>query len=332
MISKKTIMTITAMFIISMGMLSACGSVASTEQKSENIAVTENENVPDNENAENVNEMTEPISEESTFGLKDYEGLYCMTATDVIEDYEVTYTWGYQLNGDGTGMYYGQDDVDITWNETEIHTASNTYDFTMEPGKLTVDGITYNKVEGNFITPDPCEVDVDNIENGIYHAYISEYGINENAGKLTVEAEINTVETYDIVDINRMAVGDVIYINGLLLPVNSIDHTDFGIININGGVENFGSALIAEDESNCFVHAGIDMEKSFTRHGIANLPVSENVKLIDQKHPDQVKEYTGNEAISVFKEIVHEEPLDCDNCTITVENGEIVEINRLYVP
>ena len=59
---------------------------------------------------------------------------------------------------------------------------------------------------------------------------------------------------------------------------------------------------------------------------------AENVKLIDQKHPDQVKEYTRNEAISVFKEIVHEEPLDCDNCTITVENGEIVEINRLYVP
>lgn len=305
MTKKRIIMAITVISIISMGMLTACGKTAIE---------------------------TEESTEESSFGLKDYEGLYCATITDEIEGNNVTYTWGYQFNGDGTGMYYGQDNLELTWNETEIHCGGHAETFTMEPGKLTVNGITYDKVEGNFITPNPCEVDVDNIENGIYHIYVSDYGMKEDNGKLTLDVEINTVETFDIVDINRMAVGDVIYIDGVLLPINSIDQTTWGIININGGIENFGSALVAEDESNCFVHAGIDMEKSYKSHGIAKLPVSDNVKLINQRNLPDVKEYTGSEAISLFKEMVNEGPLFCDNCSIMVENGEIIEITRLYTP
>lgn len=325
-------MVITAMSIISIGMLSACGNIAIKEQKNEKSEVAEDIIADDNtEIIKNAAETEEPI-EETAFGLKDYEGLYCMTATDEIEGYEVTYTWGYQFNGDGTGMYYGQDNLELTWNETEIHCGGHTETFTMEPGKLTVNGLTYDKVEGNFITPNPCEVDVDNIENGIYNVYISEYGVNEDAGRLMLNAEICTVETFDIADINRMAEGDVIYIDGVLLPINSIDYTKWGIININGGIENFGSALVAEDESNCFVHAGIDLEKSYKSHGMANLPVSDDVKLINQRNLPDVKEYTGSEAISLFNEMVQEGPLYCDNCSIMVENGEIIEITRLYTP
>lgn len=332
MTKKRIIMAITVISIISMGMLTACGKTAIEEQKNENLEVAEN--IADNEKTEVIENATEAeeSTEESSFGLKDYDGLYCMTATDEIEGYEVTYTWGYQFNGDGTGMYYGQDNLELTWNETEIHCGGHSETYTMEPGKLTVNGITYDKVNGNFITPNPCEVDVDNIENGIYHIYISDYGVNEDNGKLTLDVEINTVETFDIVDINGMAEGDVIFIDGLLLPINSIDYTDWGIININGGLENNGSALRADDESNCFVYAGMDLQKSYKSHGIANLPVSENVKLINQRNLPDVKEYTGSEAISLFKEMVHEGPLYCDNCSIMVENGEIIEITRLYTP
>lgn len=318
---KKVILGVAVASVASMGMLTACGNVAVSEQKNENVEV-----------AENITENDEAIIEENSFGLKDFEGFYCKTETEEIEDYEVTHTYGYQFNGDGTGVYYGQDVVEITWNETEIHFADSTESFKMEPGKLTVSDIVYDKISGNFITPNPCEVDVDNIENGIYYVYVDESGINENDGKYEIRAEIFTEDSYDIVDINRMAEGDVIYINGQLLPVNSIAKTDSGIIEINGGIENLGSALRAVDESNCFVYVGMDMERSYTRQGIASIAVSDNVKLIDSRNPAEEKEYTGSDAVSALKEIVKEYPLTCYDGLITVENSEIVEIHRMYRP
>lgn len=332
---KNKILTAVFASIISIVMLVGCGSAE--EQKNENTVVAENENTIENESTSEIDDTTteevvEEATEEIAFGLQDFEGLYCITATEEIEDYEVTYTYGYLFNGDGTGKCYGQDEVDITWNETEIHYADRTETFVMEPGKLTVGDIVYEKIKGNFITPNPVEVNIDNIENGIYHAYIDESGISETDGKLMVRAEIYTEDSYDIVDINRMAEGDVIYINGVLLPVNSVDHTDSGIININGGVENNGSALVAVDESNCFVYAGMDMERSYTLHGMTNLSVSDNVKLTDKSDPTEDKEYTGNDAIAALKELVSDYPLNCHTCSIMVENGEIIEINRLYIP
>lgn len=324
---NKTILGITIASVISIGMLSACGKAAATEQKNENTEVAENAAV-----TENIAEAVEEIAETPSFGLQDFEGFYCYSGTEEIEDYEVTYTYGYQFNGDGTGAYYGQDVIDITWNETEIHFPDYTESFVMEPGKLTVGDIVYDKIEGKFIAPNPCDVDAENIENGIYHAYIDEYGIEEADSDVTIRAEIFTEDSYDIVDINRMAKGDVIYINGQLLPVDSITQTDSGIININGGVEELGSALIAVDESNCFVYAGMDMERSYTRQGIADLTVSDDVKLTDKHDPSADKEYMGSDAVSALKEMVKEYPLTCYNCSIMVEDGAIVEITRLYTP
>lgn len=320
-IMKKRILLSTLIAsVISFGMLSACGTVVETEQNSETMD-------------ESIAEKDEDIIEESIFGLQDFEGFYCMTETEEIEDYAVTNTYGYQLNGDGTGVCFGQDVVEFTWNETEIHFADSTESFVMEPGKLTVGDVAFEKITGNFIAPNPCEIDADNIENGIFYIYLDESGISEADGKVTVRTEIYTEDSYDIVDINRMAQGDVIYINGRLLPVDSVSKTDNGIIEVNGGIENMGSALRAVDESNCYVFVGMDMESSYTRQGIANLTVSDNVKLIDY-HDDIYDgiEYSDKDAIMTLKEIVKEYPLTCYDGVIIVENSEIIEIDRLFRP
>lgn len=325
MIKKKFTLCVAIAFAISIGLLTACGNAAGSEQKP-------TENAIDNA-AENTVETEENITEETAFGLQDYEGLYCNTGTEQIEDYEITYTYGYQLNGDGTGVAYGQDVVDFTWNETEIHFADNTVPFAMEPGKLTVENIVYDKVEGKFITPNPYYVDVNNIEDGIYYAFIDKSGINEANDGLTIKAEIYTMDTYDIVDISQMAKGDVIYINGQLFPIDTTEKNDLGLININGGLENGGTALIAEDESNCFVFAGMDAQRSFSRQGIADFAVSENVKLFDYyDDPNEGKEYTGGDVVSALKEMTEEYPLTCYNCSIMVEGNQIIEIKRLFVP
>lgn len=310
MFKKKLVLCVAVVSVIMAGILSACGKKSDTQE------------------GKNADET----KDESSFGLKDYEGLYCMTATDEIEGFEVTYTYGYLLNGDGTGVSFGQDDVDFTWNETEIIFADSTRSFAIESDKLTVDGVTYDKIEGNFIAPNKCNVDTDNIADGIYYAYIDKDGISESDGKVVVKAEIYTEDSYDIVDVNKMAKGDVIYINGRLLPVDSIEKTDWGVINVNGGIEEMGSALIADEESNCFVFAGMDMERSFTCHGISTLDISDDMKFIDNSEPSEVIENTGSDAVRALKAFVDKYPLTCYDAKITIEQGAIVEIYRMYRP
>lgn len=339
MIKKRTVLCVAIVCVISIGLLSGCANAASTEQNTtENTTESTTDTLTENaveaeESATEESASEESITEEATFGLQDYEGLYCETGTEQIEDYEITYTYGYQFNGDGTGVCYAQDNVDFTWNETEIHFADRTIPFTMEPGKLTVEDIVYNKIEGRLITPNPYYVDTNNIEDGIYYAFIDKSGINEANDGLTIKAEIYTMDTYDIVDISQMAKGDVIYINGQLFPIDTIEKNDLGLININGGLENGGTALIAEDESNCFVFAGMDAQRSFSRQGIADFAVSENVKLFDYyDDPNEGKEYTGGDVVSALKEMTEEYPLTCYNCSIMVEGNQIIEIKRLFVP
>lgn len=323
---KEMITGAIAMSIVSMGLLSACGNSADTQPSQEEIV-----NATETEEAA-TEEVAEETAGEASVGLQEYEGFYCTTTTEQIEDYEVTTTNGYLFNGDGTGVSYGQDVVDFTWNETEIHFGESTENFTMEAGKLKIGDVEFDKIDGNLILPQPCNVDIENVDNGIYHAGIDLSGISETDGKVTVSAEIYTEETYDIVDVNRMTKGDVIYINGELLPVEIVEKTDSGALNINGGIEEMGSALRPEEESNCYVYFGMDDYGSYTCHGVAELTLSENAKLINNADPSEVKETTGSDVGPALKELLENYSLSCYNCIITVEEGEIVEINRVYVP
>lgn len=302
---KRLILSVVMITILSMGLLSACG-----KQK-------------------NVNENT---TESSSAGFQVYAGFYCKTEIEKIENFEVTHTYGYLLNTDRTGVCYGQDVVDFTWDKDGIYFKDSTVAFTIKDNKLTVGNIVYDRIAGKLIMPNSNAVDINNIKDGIFNVSIDKNGINTVSEKTTITAEIFTEESYDIVDINRMTNGDVIYINGTLLPVKSIKKTTSGIIEINDGIENGGSAVRAIDESNCFVYVGMDMEKSYSRKGIAKLSVSDKVKLVDKSNPSENKEYTGNDAISALKKMTENYSLNCYNCSITVENGVIIEINRLFTP
>lgn len=327
MIKKSMILGVA---VSSVFMLVACGNAAGTQQNND---VSENgvEKITIGETG-NVTEANEDSADGTSFGLQDFEGFYCMTRTEEMDGFEISVTEGYQFNGDGTGVCYGQDLVDITWNETEIHFADSTVPFTMEPGKLTVNDIEYGKIEGKLITPFPINVDIDNIENGIYFVDIDASGISEADGQVTIKTEIYTEDSYDIVDINQMSEGDVIYVQGQLMPVNSVEKTASGILEVNGGIENMGSAFRALDESNCFVFAGMDMDRSYTRHGVTSFKVSDNVKFMDHYDPTEEKVYTGTDAVSAIKEACEKTYLNCYNCSIMVENGEIIEVKRIYTP
>lgn len=311
--------------VLSAGMLAGCGQ--SGDVTGEDGLSTIHEEIAD----PSVDTTVEP-TDDTAFGLADYEGLYCTSVTESFDDFELTYTYGYLLNGDGTGVSYGQDIVDITWNETEIHMGDIVEGFSMEPGKLTINDVTYEKIDGNFIAPQPYYVDIDNVDNGYYNVTIDGSGISEADGKVTVRAEIFAEDTYDIVDVNFMAAGDVLYVNGQLMPVETVDKLDSGVIEVNGGIENNGCALRPEEESNCYVYFGMDDAMSYSRKGVAELTLSENAKLFDNSDPTEVKESEGRDVAPALQKLAENYALYCNSTRILVEDGEIVEINKFYTP
>lgn len=306
--------------IIVMGMCFGCGGV-----QPENTA---------DATADDIESLEE---ESSAFGLKDFEGFYYQTVTEEFDGFELISIYGYQFNGDGTGTCYGQDVIDITWNETEIHSGGNVVNYQMEPGKLTVHDevvgdIIYNKLSGNFVKPNSHAVDMDAIEDGIYPVDIYQDGVSMMDDVLSITAEIYTEETYDIAEIGQLAPGDILFINGMLYEINTVETSQYGSLEINGGLEEGGTSLRPHEESNCYMYFGMDDECSYSRQGIATIPVSAEVKLTDSSDLSGEKVYSGEEVKAALDLILSDDFLSRYNCRIRVENGSIVEISKMYRP
>jgi len=317
---KKKIKIMLGLMLIA-SCISACGT-KSQETESKEVEV----------NFEKIEDDTN-----SSFGLKDFEGFYYQTNTEEIDGYSVTCTYGYQFNGDGTGTYYGQDNIDMTWNETEIHCGDQVYNYDMEPGMLTVhinqnSDEVYEKCKGKFIKPNPYNIDVENVEDGIYPANFNADDITEKDGNYTIKFSLYTEDTYDIVDIGQMTTGDIIFIGGSLIEVKTVDRSDAGYIEVNGGIEEGGTNLRSLEESNCYVFFGFDDISTYTNKGVVELAFSEAFKLIDESDPSDSKEYTGSEAVERLKELADNYLISQYSCRILVENGMVSEITNLFTP
>jgi len=226
--------------------------------------------------------------------------------------------------------------VDITWNETEIHFDSSACNYDMEPGKLTVHGETgdkvYEKTAGKFVKPNPYNVDVNNMTDGIFPACILEGAIKDSDSGMTLYSQIFTEDTYDIVDIGQMSEGDILYVDGSLMEVKSVDTNSYGTKLINGGLDEGGTDLRPVEESNCYVYFGYNDITSYTSQGFADFKVNADVKFIDNSEPSEEKVYSGKEVKDAVNEFVANHGLNEYNCKVMFENGEVTEINVVFIP
>ena len=150
-------------------------------------------------------------------------------------------------------------------------------------------------------------------------------------GTLTVN--VYSEDCYDIVDISAMEVGDTFVLGGLDFEIESLERDSDGDLLINGGLNNNGFTLRAYEEDNCWRVVMENDENTYTNRGEATLPLAEDVTFTDSweigKEPVTV---TGAEEVAkaiAESEMDYFSPL---NAVIRVENGEIVEIIRTYMP
>lgn len=180
--------------------------------------------------------------------------------------------------------------------------------------------------EPKTVAPNPIEIDLEAPEDGIYSAAFTAADLT---GTTLSNVHLYTADTYDIVDISTLEVGDTITIDGEDVEIKSIERDD--LVHINGGLEEGGWDLKAQDESNCFVVFGLDDACTYTDHGAATLEVSEDVVFSDNALMED-RTTTGIEDVTAAIAEGEAYGYDMYNTTLRVEDGKIVEINRIYVP
>lgn len=151
----------------------------------------------------------------------------------------------------------------------------------------------------------------------------------DETGKMQMDLKIYSYDCYDMVDISNLKVGDTLVRHTDEVQVTSIEQNDAGTIYINGGLDNGGFDLVTDD-CGVFYEMGYNDHKNWYQVGEATIRVSADFKGSDCADPElgEVVIYPGDFLVDAVKNY----DFTPYNTTIRIEGGQIVEMNRRYIP
>ena len=148
-------------------------------------------------------------------------------------------------------------------------------------------------------------------------------------GRQKMNLKIYTYNKYDMVDVANLMVSDTVVRHSGEVKVISKEQNGAGTIYINGGLENGGFDLVTDD-CGIFYETGFNDVKNWYEIGEATIRVSTDFKGIDNADLEEgeVIIYPGDFLIGA----VTNYDFTPYNTTIRVEDGQIVEMNRVFIP
>ena len=151
----------------------------------------------------------------------------------------------------------------------------------------------------------------------------------DDQGRMQMDLKIYSYDQYDMVDIANLKVGDTLVRHDGEVKVTSKEQNDAGTIYINGGLDNGGFDLVTDD-CGTFYEMGFNDTKNWYQIGESTIRVSADFKGIDSADLEQgeVIIYPGDFLIGA----VTNYDFTPYNTTIRVEDGQIVEMSRVYIP
>jgi hypothetical protein len=183
--------------------------------------------------------------------------------------------------------------------------------------------------ETHTITPLP-DTTMENLSDAILSISLDEGDAYvDDSGRMQMDLKIYTYDKYDMVDIANLKAGDTVVRHFGEVKVVSKEQNEAGTIFINGGLENGGLDLVTDD-CGIFYETGFNDVKNWYEIGEATIRVSVDFKGIDNADLEQgeVIIYPGDFLIGA----VTNYDFTPYNTTIRVEDGQIVEINRVFIP
>lgn len=151
----------------------------------------------------------------------------------------------------------------------------------------------------------------------------------DDTGKMQMDLKIYTYDQYDMVDFSTLKVGDILVTHAGDVKVLALEQTSNGTVRINGGLERNGMEFVTDD-SGVFYEISFNDHKNWYEAGAATIRVSTEFVFTDNADLEQgeVIYYPGSFLIG---EVTNYD-FTPYNTTVRVEDGQIVEMNRRYIP
>ena len=194
---------------------------------------------------------------------------------------------------------------------------------------ILLTGCSGEKEPAVTVTPLPDTV-MENLTDAVLSVSLEEGDAYvDDTGIMQMDLKIYTYDKYDMVDISALKVGDILATHSGEVEIASLEHSETGIVSINGGLKAGGLDLVTDD-STIYFETGMNDAKNWYEAGEATIRVSVDFKFLDNGDPGQgeVLFYPGSFLIG---EVTNYD-FTPYNTTIRIENGQIIEMNRIYIP
>ena len=171
---------------------------------------------------------------------------------------------------------------------------------------------------------------MDNLNDAILSISLNEGDAYvDDTGKMQMDLTLYSYDQYDMVDISMLKVGDILVTHAGEVEITTLDRKENGTILINGGLDENGFDLVT-NETGIYYECGYSDAKSWYEVGEATIRVSVDFMYYDTSDLDkgEVFYYPGDFLIGA----VTDYNFTPYNTTIRVENGQIMEMHRVYIP
>ena len=218
--------------------------------------------------------------------------------------------------------------VEDTPNDTKQEIQETQPDVTPEATPETTEP-TVDEVETVVIKPMDEATNLEELQDSILPvSFGKEDFVKNEDGTISINVMVHVYDIYDMTHIASLEVGNAILVGGEEVVVETIEQDEIGAILINGGIDNDGITLVTDEDTVYYVFDYNDA-KVYHKLGEILLPVSENFVFYDKV------DLENQEATFTAEDLLKEEfefyftPI---NTTIRIENGEVVEMTRIFTP
>lgn len=219
-------------------------------------------------------------------------------------------------------------------SEESSSTQSASTQSTSTQGSSTVE----NTVVGKEVYHIEENIDVDNLPDGTYPVRLIFDDMKRNEGSLSIDFMIYTVAHYNPETIRDLTRDDIVYeyVDETTTENYLIDTVNFPLDEvcvINGGSERGEGLTLSLDESGFF---RVTIQEVYTRnisHGIATLEIPDTVSFSDNFDLTE-KSLSGEELYNYFDGLSNSEKeyFNENNTFLTVSNGKVADLHRIYLP
>lgn len=184
--------------------------------------------------------------------------------------------------------------------------------------------------EPAFILQPLPNITMDNLTDAILAVSLEEGDAYvDESGKMQMDLKIYSYDEYDMKDMAKLQIGDVIVRHSGEVKVESMERNASGTYYINGGVEAGGFDLVTGN-GGVFYETGLNDVRNWYEVGEATIRVSADFLGIDSSDPEQGEReiYPGDFLVGA----VTDYNFTPYNTTVRVEEGQIVYLERVYTP